>query len=165
MSVSVGDLVNMAESTWKVIETGHPSAQIATSTANAVPAVADWQSLSGARGPKRVWMQRENRVGWPFDDHVNVGFTIEVNFEYGATYRGGGLFIPNIYVAVPECFVGWNYEVDVEIQVGRPTNAHTDAAPIARLPVRICGAVTNPVWSSPIDWRVTLFGNGHWEWG
>ena len=62
-----------------------------------MPHVDDWKSLVGSQGPKTIWMRRSNRVGWPFDDYVNVDFQIDLKFEFGATYHGGGAFIPNIY--------------------------------------------------------------------
>jgi hypothetical protein len=162
--VSVSDVVNVGETAWKIIESGKPSAEINTSTANAVPEVDDWQALSGARGPKSIWMRRSNQVGWPFDNYVNVDVMINLKFEFGATYKGGGLFIPNIYIEVPECFVGWGYDVDVDIHVRNPSNANTERAPIARVPVSISGTMGNPLWTSRIEWGVTLYGNGNWEW-
>jgi hypothetical protein len=164
--MSAGDIVNMAETAWKIIEGGKPSSQINSSTANAVPDVDDWQSISGARGPKTIWMRRWNQVGWPFDDYINVDFTINLRFEYGATYRGGGLFIPNIYVEVPECFVGWRYDVDIDIHVHNPSNGNESnpAAPVARVPVSISGTIGNDFWNDRVEWGVLLSGSGHWEW-
>lgn len=160
------DVVNIAESAWRVIEGGRPSGDIDRSTANAVPDVGDWQIVSGARGPKTIWMRRWNQVGWPFADYANVDFTINLKFEYGATYRGGGLFVPNIYVEVPQCFVGWRYDVDVDIQVFGPSNANTDdpSAPIAKVPVSISGTLGNDVWTDRVEWGLLLYGNGRWEW-
>lgn len=161
--MSAADVVNMAQTVWKIIEDGKPVTNINSSTANAVPQVNDWQSLRGSQGPSTIWMKRYNRVGWPFDDYVNVEFEIDLKFEYGATYHGGGLFIPNIYVEVPTCFVGWRYTVDVDIHVHNPTNAGSDTAPIAKVPVSITGSMGNPFWSSRIEWGFTLYGNGNWE--
>jgi hypothetical protein len=161
--MSAADIINMAEKTWSIIEGGAPSSKINSSTANAVPHVDDWKSLVGSQGPKTIWMRRSNRVGWPFDDYVNVDFEIDLKFEYGATYHGGGGFIPNIWVEVPVCFVGWHYSIDVDIHIHNPTNANTETAPLAKVPVSISGTMSNPFWSSRVEWGFTLYGNGNWE--
>jgi hypothetical protein len=139
-----------------------PAAAIHSTTANAVPAVDDWQNVSGAHGPIGITLRRWTRTWWPIPDDVTVDFTVVVRFEYGARYRGGGLFIPNLYVEVPDCRVGWRYDVDVDIAVGTPDNANTDDAPIARVPVAIRGVVFNDYWSDSVDWSLTLWGDGSW---
>jgi hypothetical protein len=163
--MSATEIVNAAAAAWKIIEDGRPSSQITSTTANAVPHVDDWQSLVGAQGPTRIHRRRTNQVGWPFDNYLNVDIQIDLLFQYGATYHGGGLFIPNIYIEVPECFLGWEYHADVDIQVHNPTNDNTanPAAPIAKVPVSISGTVSNPFWSSRIEWGYTLWGTGAWE--
>ena len=156
------ELVNAGHTAWRVIDRGAPAAAIACSTANAVPAVDDWQNLDGAHGPIGIALRRWTRTHWPIPDAVTVDFTIVLRFEYGARYHGGGLFIPNLYVEVPDCHVGWRYDVDVDISVGAPDNANTAEAPIARLPVSIHGVVFNDSWSDSVDWSLTLWGDGSW---
>lgn len=163
--MSATEVINAAASAWKIIEDGRPSSSITSETANAVPDVSDWQNLVGAKGPLQIRRRRINQVGWPFDDYLNVDIQIHLCFEYGATYNGGGLFIPNIYVAVPECFLGWRYNADIDLRVHNPTNGNdaNPAAPIARVPVSISGTVSCPFWSSRIEWGFTLWGNGAWQ--
>lgn len=156
------ELFNAGATTWQVIERGAPAAAIWSTTANAVPVVDDWQNLSGAHGPAAITLRRWTRTWWPFPGDVTVDFTVVVRFEYGARYRGGGLFIPNLYVEVPECSVGWRYDVDVDITVGTPENANTEDAPIARVPITIRGVVFNDFWSDSVDWSLTLWGDGSW---
>src|ERR1700730_14252104 len=102
--MSAESIVNTAKFVWDVIKDGKPAAEITTSTANAVPQVEDWLSLENARGPLRATMGWTKWVGWPAPDHtyVYVDFTILLKWTYGATYRGGGLFIPNVWIEVPE---------------------------------------------------------------
>jgi hypothetical protein len=163
--VSAAEVVNTAASVWKLIEDGKPTSQINSTTANAVPQVSDWQNLVGSKGPTRLHRRRVNEVGWPFDDYLNVDIQIDLLFEYGAAYYGGGLFIPNIYVEVPECFLGWHYSADIDIHVHNPSNDNSSnpKAPIAKVPVSISGTVSNPFWSSRIEWGFTLRGTGAWE--
>ena len=68
-----------------------------------------------------------------------------------------------IWVEVPVCFVGWHYSIDVDIHVHNPTNANTETAPLAKIPVSISGTMSNPFWSSRVEWGFTLYGNGNWE--
>ena len=156
------EVTNAGTAAWQVIERGAPSPSIHSYTANAVPDVDDWQNLGGAHGPAAITLRRWTRTWWPFADGISVDFTIVLKFEYGARYRGGGLFIPNLYVEVPECFVGWRYDVDVDIAIGEPSNANTPEAPIARVPVAIRGVVFNEFWSDSVDWNLTLWGDGSW---
>ncbi len=161
--MSAIDVWNAAKDAWKIIEDGKPSADINSSTANVVPNVSDWQSISGAQGPLSISMNRDNRVGWPFDDYVNVDITIVLKFEYGATYRGGGLFIPNIYVEVPTCFLGWHYHADIDIHVRNPSKTGSDTAPVARVPISISGTISCPFWTDRVEWGYLLHGDGNWE--
>jgi hypothetical protein len=163
--MSATEVINAATSVWKIIEDGKPSSQINSSTANAVPKVDDWQNLVGAKGPSRIKRRISNQVGWPFDNYLNVDIQIHLMFEYGATYNGGGLFIPNIYVEVPECFLGWHYHADIDIHVHNPSNDNESnpRAPIAKVPVSVSGTYGNPFWSERIEWGYTLWGNGKWE--
>ena len=160
--MSASEIVNAASTAWGIIKDGKPSAQIANTTANAVPKVDDWTSLQGAR-EKSTWVRRWNSVGWPFDDYVNVDFKIDLKWDFGATYRGGGLFIPNIYIEVPVCFVGWTYTVDIDIQVRNPTNDGTESAPVARVPISISGTMGNYTWSDRVGWSFTIWGSGDWQ--
>lgn len=70
---------NAGQAAWAVIKDGEPSAEVATSTANAVPQVDDWQNLAtGFYPPKSIRMS----YNWPVNvpdwvgDYVYVEFTI-----------------------------------------------------------------------------------------
>jgi hypothetical protein len=167
--VSADVIQNAAKAAWAVIKDGEPSVEINGSTANAVPQVDDWQALAGTRGPMtpaRIYWKKP--VKWPLDDYVFVEFTILLRFEYGATYRGAGLFIPNIWVEVPACYAGWSWDVNIGITVRNPSNANPTQpgmppAPIARIPVTISGSVSTYEHFHHVEWGYTLFGNGYWQ--
>ncbi|MDP9465017.1 MAG: hypothetical protein M3P52_10360, partial [Actinomycetota bacterium] len=55
--MSADTIVNAAKLAWEVIKDGKPSAEISSSTANAVPEVDDWQSLTDTRGPNSYRMK------------------------------------------------------------------------------------------------------------
>jgi hypothetical protein len=155
-------VINALKLGWDVIKDGRPAVDITNSTANAVPQVPDWQALAGARGPMSVWMTYDKPV-WPFDSYVFAEFKILLKWDYGATYRGGGAFIPNVWVEVPNCYAGWSWDINIAMTVHNPTNAGTPQAPIARLPVTISGSVSTYEQSHSVDWGFVLFGTGRWE--
>ena len=158
------DVANVASAAWHVIESNKPSASLATSTCNAVPAgITDPVSaLTDAQGPNRVtWrLQMENAFTV---DVVDIAF--DLRWEFGARYRGGGAFIPNCYLYVPHCSVLWGFDVDVQIHVHNPTNAGTESAPIARLPLTVSGSVSSLVNTHSIQWDFVLLGDGQYKIG
>jgi hypothetical protein len=44
-------------------------------------------------------------------------------------------------------------------------NAGSVAAPNARLPISVSGAVTTPFWTDNMEWDFTVYGDGNWEQG
>jgi hypothetical protein len=149
---------NIASAAWHVIESNKPSQSLATNTCNAVPTgIHDLNGLTDAQGPNSVtWsLVMENAFTV---DVVDIAF--DLRWEYGARHKGGGAFIPNCYLYVPKCSVLWGFDVDVQLHVHNPTNAGTDTAPIARLPLTISGSVSSLVKTESVQWDFVLFGNG-----
>ena len=162
--MSADAIINAAKFAWDVIKDGRPSAEVTASTANAVPQVEDWQALSGARGP--MWLKHRKPIYflWPFDDYLHADVKIVLKWDYGATYKGGGAYIPNVWVEVEECFVGWPWTAHIRLTARNPTNASgAGQPPVARLPVTISGSISSPGESYNVDWGHTLFGTGDWE--
>jgi hypothetical protein len=157
-------VANVASAAWHVIESGKPSASLASNTCNAVPAgVSDpLHSLTNAQGPNSVvWnLRKENAFGI---DVVDISF--DLRWEYGARHNGGGAYIPNCYLYVPRCNVLWGFTVDVQIHVHNPTNAGSDTAPVARLPLTISGSVSSLVNSHSVQWDFILLGDGSYHAG
>lgn len=160
--MSISDIVNMAQAGWKIIEDGKPSAQITGSTCNAVPHVDDWQSLSSPQGTNRLLWRLKYTNGFSIDV-VLVRF--ELKWEYAARYHNGGAFISNCWLHVPQCDVKFGYNVNLDFKVRNPTNSGSDAAPDARLPITVSGAVTTPFWTDNTEWDFTVYGDGNWEQG
>jgi len=159
-------IVNMAETTWKIIEAGRPSADITRSTANAVPAVSDWTNLTNTQGPMWISRHRQIQYLWPFEDYLHVDVKIVLNWEYGARYRGGGAYIPNVWVEVPECYAGWPWDVNVGLTARNPTNQQgSGEPPLARLPVTLHGTISSPGETYHVDYGWVLFGDGTFNQG
>lgn len=159
--MSADTVVNMAKFAWDVIKDGAASADIADSRANAVPQVDDWLSLTGAQGPNVYSMKYSNSFLWPLDDYVHVQFEIQLKWDIGARYKGGGAFIPNIWLTVPECFVGWPWNVNISFSAQNPTNAGDAGAPLARIPVTVKGTVSSGAELNHVEWGFILFGDGN----
>jgi hypothetical protein len=159
--VSADTIVNAAQFAWKVIENGAASADIEHKTASAVPKVDDWMSLAGTRGPNSWRLSYKNRFMWPLDDYLHVDVQILLKWQFGARYKGGGAFIPNIWIEVPECFVGWPWDVNIGIIVQNPTNAADPGEPpLAAIPVTVKGTVSSGAELDHVEWGFVLYGNG-----
>jgi hypothetical protein len=158
--MSAETIVNVAKFAWEVIKDGKPTVDISNSTANAVPQVDDWQSLTDTRGPNSYRIHYTNSFLWPFDDYVHVEFEILLKWDFGARYQGGGAFIPNIWVEVPSCFVGWPWNANISITAQHPTNAGSAGAPMARIPVTVKGTVGSGAELDHVEWGFVLFGDG-----
>jgi hypothetical protein len=165
--MSADTIVNLAKFGWKIIEDNAPSADItaASSTANAVPQVDDWQTLVGARGPMWIRLPWQRMAAWPMDNYIVAEFTVDLKWEYGATYRGGGAFIPNLWIEVPKYDIFWGQHINLEIIVRNPTNANTPEAPLARVPVTISGTASTMLRDLHIEWSFILYGDGRYEQG
>jgi hypothetical protein len=162
--MSVDTIINAAQSVWKVFEGNAPSAEITSSTANAVPKVDDWQDLQGSKGP--MWLRQgwQRNCAWPFDDYIVADFTFLLKWDYGATYRGGGAFIPNLWIEVPAYDIFWGQHISLSMTVHNPTNASTVRnAPLARVPVTIAGTAKNTLRDLHIEWGFVVYGDGRWE--
>lgn len=161
--MSADTIVNAAKLAWDIIKAGEPSVEISGSTANAVPQVDDWTTLTDTQGPNSVWMYYHNSFLWPLDDYDHVQFRILLKWEYGARYKGGGAFIPNLWVEVPECFAGWPWSADIRLTTRNPSNNGQPGAPLARIPVTISGTVGSGAEKHHVEWGWTLWGNGNYE--
>jgi len=153
-------VINAASAAWKIIEDGKPSLEVTTHNANAVPDVTDWQNLTSAQGPTYVGRQL-NWTNYLGIDVVEMHF--RVYWEYGAHYRGGGAYVPNCHGTVLKCDVAWGFDVNLNMRVHNPTNAGSDRAPMARLPISVSGSVSSPLTSRTLGWEYVLFGDGNHE--
>jgi hypothetical protein len=160
----MSEIATIASTAWRIIEDGKPSASLASQHCTAVPEgdTDPVTHLTGAQGPNRItWrLKKENLYGI---DVVDIAF--DLRWEYGARYRGGGAYIPNCYLYVPQCDVLWGFDVNIQIHVHNPSNAGTETAPIARLPLTISGAVSSPVNTNSVQWDFVLYGNGQYQIG
>jgi hypothetical protein len=162
--MSADTIVNMAKLGWDIIKDGAPAVDIQSSTANAVPQVDDWQNLTNTHPKPNVLRVYYNRSFlWPLDDYDHVQFEILLKWDFGARYKGGGAYIPNVWIEVPTCFAGWPWDVNIGLHAQHPTNTGDLTAPHARIPVTISGSVSSGAEHHTVQWGFVLFGNGSSE--
>lgn len=156
------NVINAASAAWKVVEDNRPSAEINSSTANAVPDVDDWTALvhDGRFNKLMFGMHYDNLAGFEV-----VGIDIELFWQFGATYRGGGAFIPNLWISVPKCDVFWGQTINLELTCRNPSNGNASdpSRPIASLPVTVSGTVENMFQVKRIEWNFVINGDGRWQ--
>ncbi len=159
--MSASEIVNTLEKAWKIIEDGKPSSEITRAHANAVPHVDDWTNLAGAQGPRETRWYRKmvNMLPASWGDIV-VDFEVVLRFTYGATYRGGGYYIPNIWIDVTDSYVAWFHSLELSLEVKNPENAGTETAPLARIPISLRGVMESPRANITLQRGFMLYGNG-----
>jgi hypothetical protein len=158
--VSAETVINAAKFAWDIIKEGKPAAEIGDSTANAVPQVDDWMSLTDTRGPNVYRISYNVSYVWPFDDYVHAEFDILLKWQFGSRYKNGGAFIPNMWIEVPNCFVGYGWDAQIGVHAQHPTNVGQAGAPLASLPVTIKGTVSSPLETYHVEWGFVVYGNG-----
>jgi len=122
--MSAAEIVNMLDTAWKVIKDGKPSSDITRARANAVPKVDDWTNLVGAMGPRETRWYRKMTNSLPVSwGDIVVDFEVILRFTYGATYRGGGRYITNIWIDVSDSYVAWFHDLELSLEVKDPENA------------------------------------------
>ena len=159
--MSAAEIVNTLKDVWKIIEDNKPSAQLHTAQANAVPHVDDWTALAGAQGPlqREYYVKMTNHLPESWGDIV-VDCDMHLYFTYGATYKGGGLYIPNIWIDVSDSYVAWFHKLELELIAKSPENAGSATAPLARIPITISGKMESPTTSITVQAGFMLWGNG-----
>lgn len=159
--MSAGEIFNALEKTWKVIEGNKPTADIKTARANAVPKVDDWTNLANAQGPRETsWYQKMTNslpVSW---GDIVIDFDLRLRYTYGATYNGGGLYIPNIWIDIEDTYVAWFHDLKLTLVAKDPENAGTDKAPLARIPITITGTLESPKALIHVERGYMIWGNG-----
>jgi hypothetical protein len=158
--MSAETIVNAAKFAWDIIKDGAASADIENSTANAVPQVDDWQALTDTRGPNSHRIYYARTYLWPLDDYVHVEFSILLKWQFGSRYKNGGAFIPNVWIEVPQIFVGWPWSANIGIHAQHPTNVGQAGAPVAALPVTVKGTVSSGAEFHHVEWGFVLYGTG-----
>jgi hypothetical protein len=99
---------------------------------------------------------------YPFDGYDHVQIKIRLKWQIGARYHGGGAFIPNLWIEVPECFVGLGWTANIGFTARNPTNSNAQepGRPIAQIPVTVKGTVSSVAELYHVEWSFMLLGDG-----
>jgi hypothetical protein len=152
-------IINTLKEAWTLIKDNQPTAEIASTTCNAVPHVDDWQDLGNPSAPTPVATRVIKNIS-PLG-FTNVDCVLNLVYQYGATYKGGGAFIPALWIEVDHCDVALLFNLNVSLHVISVANANPGtSSPIAQLTVQITEHVTNHLGSSTKSANYMVFGDG-----
>jgi|1185.fasta_scaffold291974_2 hypothetical protein len=152
-------IVNTLSAAWTLIKDNQPTAEIAATKCNAVPDVNDWQDLGPLSAPTPIatrFIKNISPLGF-----TNVDCQLDLVYQYGATYKGGGAFIPALWITVDHCNVALLFNLNVSLRVISVGNANPGtSSPISQLTVQITEHVTNHLGSSTKSADFMVFGDG-----
>ncbi|MEP7203818.1 MAG: hypothetical protein ABI894_14475 [Ilumatobacteraceae bacterium] len=162
--MSAAEIVNTLEKAWKIIDDNKPSSQITSARANAVPKVEDWTTVAGAMGPRETRWYRKMTNSLPVSwGDIVIDFEIILRYTYGATYRGGGRYITNIWIDVADSYVSWFHSLELTLEAKDPENAGSASAPLARIPISIRGKMESPKANITLQKGFMIYGDGRLE--
>lgn len=152
-----GAIEKAGEFAWTVLKDGKPTSEAHTAKFRAVPQGVDFTELENAR--EYAWetpFYASNLMGI----HV-VDVRLAIVYEYGATYKNGGLFLPSVMVVPREVSVLWGFGVDLEATFGDPYNvSHEHNKPIAAVQLALTFKVSAPLQSWTRTLPVEIRGDG-----
>lgn len=156
-------IVNTLSKAWDIIKEMEPHADVASNSCNAVPEVHDWTDLHEGHYNAAAW--RHIKVVGIIDSLLNDGLSYvdvlyHLSYSFGASYKGGGAYIPNCSVNVERCHVEIPFNVNVKLTVLETNNAGTHKAPIAHLRVKLSETWTNHLASEARTRIYNLYGDG-----
>jgi hypothetical protein len=152
------EIQNTGKALIEILKDNAPTSDIASATCNAVPKVEDWQNLGG--GSPQAAKGRTICCMSPLG-FTNVKCDIVINYQYGATYKGGGAFIPACWISLPAgAEVALMYHVEAKMNVISLGNVGSGNRPIAQLTVQLVSRWWNLTNSYPETRNYDLFGDG-----
>lgn len=153
----VETVVNTLSKAWDIVEEMEPKADIASNSCNAVPDIKDWTDLH--EGGHAATASRNIKVlGILGDTYIDVLY--HLSYTYGATYKGGGAYIPSCVVSIERCEVAMLYSVSVKLAVLETSNVGTHHAPVAHLKVQLSDQWSNHFAKVARTKIYNLYGDG-----
>jgi hypothetical protein len=131
----IGDIVNIGQSVWNIIETNKPVGNVSTNTANAIPAsIQSWTELQGWQMPQtKTYM-----IAYKDSAHITmVSFTFKVLYTPGGNVNGVGQFLSGVTIVPADMTVVWGMKFAADVKVLNVTNAGSSATPIAAMQLQI----------------------------
>jgi hypothetical protein len=132
-NINLGEIINIAQKVWKIIEDNKPVVDVKTQYATALPAgLTHWDSLSGWKAPKGTvyGFYAKNAYGMKV---IDVEY--QVLRTYGGSYNGKGRYLTAVTIEPLKVDVAWGYKfsLNVEIPDSSIVNVGTTADPVAAM--------------------------------
>jgi hypothetical protein len=152
-----GVIEKAGEFAWTVLKDGKPTAEAHSAHFRAVPQGVDFTQLENAQnGTWSVEFWSTNLYGVRV-----VDLKATVHFEYGATYKGGGAFLPSIMVEAAHVSVLWGFSLDFEAHFGDPTNVSQEHnKPIAAVQLNLVAKISSFLKTEVLTVPVEIRGDG-----
>lgn len=152
-------IISTLSQAWTLIKDNQPVAEIATTKCNAVPQVDDWQDLGNISAPTTIASRPIKNIS-PLG-FTNVDARLDLVYQYGATYKLGGAYIPALWISIDHCDVALLFNLNVSLRVISVGNANPGtSSPVAQLTVEITEHVTNHLASSTHSAYYMVYGDG-----
>lgn len=134
---NIGNVVNLVEKIFSVIEKNQPVVDIKVNYANAVPyGITHWTQLEGWNRPgtKRYAFTVNNAYGGQM---VKVDYLL--HWVHGGSYQGKGKFLTGVTVEPISVWTAWGCKVSLTAEVPDPTvvNVGTHEDPVAAMQAQL----------------------------
>jgi hypothetical protein len=151
-----GVIEKAGEFAWNVVKDGKPNAEAHSAHFRAVPQGVDFTQLENAQLGKwdhEFWATNLYQI------HM-VDVKVTVDFQYGATYKGGGAFLPSVMVLPTDVSALWGYWADLDVKFGDPMNVGEHNKPIAAVEMALILKVSTFVKSEVATYPYLIRGDG-----
>jgi len=134
---TIGNIVNLAQKIWSIIQENQPVVNITTNYANAVPyGTSNWTQLENWSKPatKKYSFSMKNAFG---SEVVKIAY--QVDYTYGGNYNGKGKFLTGVTIEPLSVTTAWGYKVNLTSEVPDSTvaNVGTQSDPVASMQVQL----------------------------
>ena len=134
------DFVTTGKFAWEILTANRPTVNEQSDFVNAIPKGAEWSDLSAPLG--------SNYFTWEWKGPGLImhdfWFDMQIEWTYGARYRGGGAYLTNAIVRITDKSIGvGGYNINISCRVGHIENVGSERAPVPRIPIDVSLGYTN----------------------
>jgi hypothetical protein len=153
----VSEFENMGKLAWEILTSNRPTVNEQSDFVNAIPKGAEWSDLSAPAGSNHFDWEWKG-PGLVFSD---FWFVMQIEWTYGARYRGGGAYLTNAVVRIIDRSIGiGGYNINISCRVGHIENVGTETAPVPRIPIDVSLGYTNYLYGGGGTNRFLVQGDG-----
>jgi hypothetical protein len=133
--LDLGQIINVGEQVWKIIEAGKPVVTVKTPVAFALPrGLKCWNELENWQPTHTQTYEAAYKNGFGMEV---VKFRFRLQYTAGGGLQGKGHYLANVSVLPAELNVLWGYTFDADVQVAQPVNLGTLDNPTAGLELNV----------------------------